>query len=248
MKRCPSCNRTYTDLSLQLCSGGRHPLIGCRPSIRWIGHTDRRTAPHERASANEIVRPDSPMRQAPHWSPHVQVRTQKKSSVIWWVLGGIAVVGIIGIGLIIMLLALSNIGANENTSNDNNNGRIVNRNSSTNTNSTPENSNQNVTPTPPSGLTDDFGVERWRTGNFPFGDIWYADDEYHMRAKEKMYLVMYAPGTDYNTENARVRVTARSVDGVSGFGLRLIVHGESSRTMRSRITRMWLSGSEPQYR
>lgn len=189
------------------------------------------------------------MRQAPHWSPPLRAGAQKKSSVIWWVLGGIAVVGIIGIGLVIMLLALSNIGGNENTSNDNSNARIVNRNSSTNTNSTPDNNNQVVTPTPPSGLTDDFAVERWRTGTFQFGDIWYADDEYHMRAKEKMYLVMYAPGTDYNTENARVRVTARSVDGVSpasGYGL--IVHGEKSPdNALEDYALLVYSGSEPQY-
>ena len=56
-----------------------------------------------------------------------------------------------------------------------------------------------------------------------------------MRAKEKMYLVMYAPNADYTTEDARVRVTARSVDGVSpasGYGL--IVHGEKSSGRRSR--------------
>ena len=34
-----------------------------------------------------------------------------------------------------------------------------------------------------------------------------------MRAKEKSYLVMYAPTNDYNTADATVRVTTRSVEG-----------------------------------
>lgn len=250
MKRCPSCNRTYTDLSLNFCLEDGSPLtVDVVP--RWAGPVNR--APRQRSTSapppTEIFRPDSRTRQAPHWSPPLQAGPRKKSSAIWWVLGGIVVVGIIGIGLVIMLLALSKIGANENSSNDNSNMRIVNRNSSTNTNITPDNNNQLATPTPPAGQTDDFAVERWRTGTFQFGDIWYADDEYHMRAKDKMYLVMYAPGTDYNTENARVRVTARSVDGVSpasGYGL--IVHGEKSPdNALEDYALLVYSGSEPQY-
>ena len=250
MKRCPSCNRTYTDLSLNFCLEDGSPLI-VDVAPRSVGPANRAplTRPTTEPPPTEIFRPDSPMRQAPHWSPPAQAGTQKKSSAIWWVLGGIAAVGIIGIGLVIMLLALSNIGANKNTSNGNSNTRVVNRNSGTNTNITPDNNNQLATPTPPSGLTDDFSVERWRTGTFQFGDIWYADDEYHMRAKEKMYLVMYAPGTDYNTENARVRVTARSVDGnspASGYGL--IVHGEKSPdSALEDYALLVYSGSEPQY-
>ena len=80
-------------------------------------------------------------------------------------------------------------------------------------------------------MTDDFSDQKWGTGNYTFGDIWYSGDEYHMRAKEKKYLVMYAPSQEYKTGNATVTVTARSVDGTpasTGFGL--IVHGERSKT------------------
>ncbi len=70
-----------------------------------------------------------------------------------------------------------------------------------------------------------------------------------MRAKEKMYLVMYAPSAEYTTENARVRVTARSVDGVSpasGYGL--IVHGEKSADGALEDYALLIyTGSEPQY-
>jgi hypothetical protein len=46
-----------------------------------------------------------------------------------------------------------------------------------------------------------------------------------------MFVVMYAPTNDYSTENATVRVTARSVDGrVPSAGFGLMVHGVQSRT------------------
>jgi len=51
-----------------------------------------------------------------------------------------------------------------------------------------------------------------------------------MSSKEKTFVVMYAPSDDYNTENATVKVTARSVDGTvpsAGFGL--MVHGAQSK-------------------
>jgi hypothetical protein len=42
-----------------------------------------------------------------------------------------------------------------------------------------------------------------------------------MSSKERMFVVMYAPSNEYSTENATVRITARSVDGsvpAAGFG------------------------------
>ncbi len=46
-----------------------------------------------------------------------------------------------------------------------------------------------------------------------------------MVSKEKTFVVMYAPSNDYNTENATVSVTARSVDGgVPSAGFGLMVH------------------------
>ncbi len=60
---------------------------------------------------------------------------------------------------------------------------------------------------------------------------------------------MYAPSDDYNTENARVSVTARSVDGTappSGYGL--IVHGEKSKDDQLEDYALLIyTGDEPQY-
>ena len=54
-----------------------------------------------------------------------------------------------------------------------------------------------------------------------------------MRSKERTYIVMYAPSDDYNTENATVKVKARSVDGdVPSAGFGLLVHGGWSKAKR----------------
>lgn len=261
MKRCPSCKRTYKDLSLNFCLEDGTPLISDTPP-----HSAKPTAGY-RAPRNtaeppptEIYRPETPLlnqvagmaqpRPAPQWSPTPQLRPQKKSNAVWWVLGGIAVAGVIGIGLVVMILALAGMGGDNSNPNGNTNSRIANGNRGANANSTSNtNANSNVNSSLPSSLVDDFAEDKWKTGTFQFGDIWYLEDEYHMRAKEKMYLVMYAPNREYNTENATVRVTARSVDGVSpasGYGL--IVHGEKSRDNALEDYALLIySGSEPQY-
>jgi hypothetical protein len=263
MKRCPSCHRTYTDVSLNFCLEDGTPLLN-DTIPHSAGPTDRYPPARNTSEPppTEIYRPNKPLNQpagfaqarpAPQWSAPPQAIPRKKSSAVWWVLAGIAVVSVIGIGIVIMLLALASMGSDENNANDSGNTRVVNRNHDTNINNTNEspnlNANTSITPELPAALTDDFGTEKWRTGTFQFGDIWYADDEFHMRAKEKTYLVMYAPGADYNTEEATVRVTARSVDGVSptsGYGL--IVHGEKSpdNTLEDYALLVY-SGEEPQY-
>lgn len=263
MKRCPSCNRTYTEPSLNFCLEDGTPLLlnaAPRPAA-----TDRYASPRNtnEPPPTEIYRPGAPMmnqvpemmppRAAPHWSPPPQTVPGKKSNAVWWVLGGIGVIGVLGVGLVVVILALASMDTNTNNSNVNSNSIVLNDNRSE-TNTSPFNNNinssiANTNSSQPSALSDDFASEKWRTGKFEFGEIWYADDEFHMRAKEKMYLVMYAPNSDYTTENARVRVTARSVDGVSpasGYGL--IVHGEKAADGSLEDYALLIyTGSEPQY-
>ena len=241
MKRCPSCNRTYTDLSLNFCLDDGTPLIVDAPTpdlnatLRYPMARDTVEPP-----PTEIYRPEQPaVNQVrpippPAWTPGpAAYPQQKKSNAIWWVLGGLVVVGIVGIGLVVMIILLASFGANQNENNSNSNVRIANRNTNANTssnlnanNANESNSNAN---TSPSSIADDFSEKKWGVSNSKFGDIWYANDEYHMRSKKDTYLVMYAPSNDYKTENATVKVTARSVDGTvpsAGFGL--IVHGSQA--------------------
>lgn len=257
MKRCPSCNRTYTDTSLNFCLEDGTPLVtdvAPDPNATIRDSAPRHTSEpppteiyRQKPSLNQVPEMIQPRPAPPQWSPTPQLRPQKRSNALWWVIGGIAVIGILGAGLMIMILALARLSANENASNDSANTRVVNTNRSANVNRTAiANSN---TSTLPASITDNFSEEKWRTGDFQFGDIWYKDDEYHMRSKEKTYLVMYAPSSDYDTENATVRVTTRSVDGsgpASGYGL--IVHGQKSPSNELEDYALLIyTGDEPQY-
>ena len=131
---------------------------------------------------------------------------------------------VIGVGLVVMIIALASMSATTNANNTNTVNRNDNRNANvvanTNTNiNTNTNSNSNSLP---AKFVDDFSQQNWGTGESKFGRIWYIDDEYHMSSKDKTFIVMYAPSDQYSTENATVKVTARSVDGTvpsSGFGL-----------------------------
>jgi hypothetical protein len=178
---------------------------------------------------------------------------RKKSSAVWWILGGLLVGGLVVGGAVIMLIALASMSGNSNnTSNRNNNVRNTNlranRNSNANSNLTNV-SNTNSTEDLPGSMTDDFSEAKWGSGDSAFGKIWYADEQYHMTSKPKTYLVMYAPSGEYNTENATVRVTARSVDGTSpssGYGL--MVHGQKKKAGDLEdYALLVLTGSEPKY-
>jgi hypothetical protein len=259
MKRCPSCNRTYTDTSLNFCLEDGSPLVSDVAPAYDLNATVRDQPPRHTSEppATEIYRqkplahraPETqqPRQAPPQWSPTPQLQPQKKSNAVWWVIGAIAVVGILGVGLIVVVLVLARLGDNDNASNNNANTRIANTDRSANANRT-VNANSN-TGSLPASLIENFSEEKWRTGNFQFGDIWYKDGEYHMRSKEKTYLVMYAPSSDYATDNSTVRVTTRSGDGsgpTSGYGL--IVHGQKSPSNELEDYALLIfTGDEPQY-
>jgi hypothetical protein len=249
MKRCPSCNRSYTDQSLNFCLEDGTPLVPDAPTPPPSDPNATMTYPPARDTAEppatEIYRPDSPLisqpprstqpppvhqQQPQQWSPTPVVTPKKKSNAIWWVLGGLAAFGVIGVGIVVVLIAWASINAsNTNNSNVNigngnrNSNVIVNNNTNLNTNTNSSNL--------PSSFTDDFTSAKWGTGDSKFGKFWYVDDEYHMRSREKTYIVMYAPSDDYSTENATVKVTGRSVDGsVPLYGFGLMVHCAQSKT------------------
>ncbi|MFN2512193.1 MAG: hypothetical protein ABR568_12220 [Pyrinomonadaceae bacterium] len=273
MKRCPSCNRTYTDISLNFCLEDGTPLVSVtapsadpNATVRYaeshrtsepppteiyqqkplLNQVPEMIQPRQGSSSGQPARGGGPPR--PQWSPAPQLRPQEKSNAVWWVIGGIAVVGILGIGLIIMMMTVTRLAA-DNPGNNNANTRVPNTNRSANANANrTANANSNTSSLPAS-VAETFSEEKWRTGNFQFGDIWYKDGEYHMRSKERTYLVMYAPSSDFATENATVRVTTRSVDGTgptSGYGL--IVHGQKSPSNELEDYALLIfTGDEPRY-
>jgi hypothetical protein len=258
MKSCPTCNRTYTDASLNFCLEDGTPLTlnappatpGFDPNAT-IRYTDaRETKPPQPATPPPSVPPGRPASQQPSYPASYQPETPvasagsafgqqqqyrpavvppppRKSNAVWWVLGGALVLGVIVFGAVIMILAIASMDSNANG----NSNRVIvnsrNNNRNANINANTANTNTNTNANLPASLSDDFSQAKWGTGNYAFGEIWYADDQYHMRAKAKSYLVMYAPSAEYDTANATVSVTARSVDGtpsLTGYGL--IIHGE----------------------
>jgi hypothetical protein len=266
MKRCPTCDRTYTDPSLNFCLEDGTPLVPDAPAfdpnatVRYPSARDTAEPP-----PTEIYRPEPPVttprRTAPppppppppqqQWTPTMTAAPpRKKSNAIWWILGGLTAVVIIGIGLVVMVIALASLSANSNNSNVNvrNDNRNANANVTTNTNVN-SNTNANVNATVPTSFTDDFSENKWGTGTSAYGKIWYDNGEYHMSSRERTFVVMYAPSNDYNTENATVKVTARSVTGevpAAGFGL--MVHCAQTREKKLEDYALLIYPStEPEY-
>jgi hypothetical protein len=242
MKHCPTCNRTYTDLSLNFCLEDGTPLKTDAPGGPDPNATLRYPSPRDTAEPppTEIYRP-APSTATPRptpappppppppqqqWSPTPTQAPRRKSNAVWWILGGVAALVVIGVGLVVMLIALASLGSDSN--NNRNANANTNRNANVTVNANVPNSNVSVTPGGP--VTDDFTEKKWNVGVSQFGRMWYENDEYHMSSKEQTYIVIYAPTDAYSTENATVKVTARSVDGTSpsnGFGL--MVHCSRSR-------------------
>jgi len=199
-----------------------------------------------------ITSPSPPPRppQQPQWTPApvASAPPRKKSNAIWWVLGGLAAVLIIGIGLVVMIIALASLNST-NTNNSNSTNRNDNRNSNVTANTNANVTNTNVNANLPTSLTDDFSQQKWGTGTSQFGRIWYQDGEYHMSSKERTFVVMYAPSDEYNTENATVKVTARSVDGgVPSAGFGLMVHCAQSKAKQLEDYALLIyPSSEPEY-
>jgi hypothetical protein len=174
---------------------------------------------------------------------------RKKSNAVWWVLGGLVALFIIGIGIVVMIIAFASLNSNTNTTNTNVNTRNENRNSNVTANANVSNVNANANAGPPGSLVDDFSQQKWGTGVSQYGRIFYANGEYHMSSRDKTFVVMYAPSDDYNTENATVKVTARSVDGQApsaGFGL--MVHCAQSKAKQLEDYALLIYPSdEPEY-
>jgi hypothetical protein len=167
-------------------------------------------------------------------------------------LGGFLACVIVGVGLVVVLIAVSlsstTDNSNANVRNENRNANVT-VNANANANANVSNANANANATVPTSLTDDFSQQKWSTGQSAFGRIWYENDEYHMTSRERTFVVMYAPSNDYNTENADVKITARSVTGdVPSAGFGLMVHCAQTRDKKLEDYALLIYPSvEPEY-
>lgn len=266
MKRCPNCNRTFTDVSLNFCLEDGTPLVDDSPVDpgATLRYTDLRPTsppateiypPPAASRPSEARRPHQQFgmadpvksRQSVQWAPVPPMPPPKKSNAVWWILGGLVVAGVVVVGVAMMVLVLASMGANSNN-NSNTNTRNSNLRANRNAN-TPGNANVNTNASVPATTTDDFSAETWDTGTSSYGDTSYVDGEYRMRSKERTYLVMYAPSQDFSTENATLSVKAHSVDGSSvttGYGL--IIHGQKTGNGKlNDYALLIFNGAEPKY-
>jgi hypothetical protein len=257
MKQCPNCKRTFNDEALNFCLADGSPLAPLvidPPSSETDSTTRYPVAPDTNPPQTEVYRPpatvvNQPPPIVPQWSPMPAAQAPRKSHAVWWILGGVAI-AIFGAGLVVVLIVIGVLTSESNTSNTNYNtipNRNTNRSNANNANSS--SANTNASSSLPASLSDDFSTKKWGTGSSQFGDFWYTDDEYHMRAKEGTYLMMYGPSNDYNTENATVRVTVRNVDGVSprsGYGL--VVHCAKKAEKFEYYTFLIYTGEKPRYK
>lgn len=262
MKRCPTCNRTYTDLSLNFCLEDGTPLTSDVPgadpnaTIRYPAARDTAEPPPTevyRPATSPTPRPAPPPPPPPpqpqQWTPTPTQPPRKKSNAVWWILGGLAALVVIGVGLVVMIIALASLNSNTNSNLNANTHENRNANVTANINTNSNTVNANTTVTRSGPFIDDFSDKKWSVGVSQYGRMWYDNGEYHMSSKPQTFIVMYAPSDDYSTENATVKVTARSVDGTvpsAGFGL--LVHGGWSKAKRLEDYALLIYPSEqPQY-
>ncbi|HEX8709573.1 MAG TPA: hypothetical protein VF723_15135 [Pyrinomonadaceae bacterium] len=253
MKRCPACQRTYTDNDLSFCLEDGTALVnagpgsespsGFDPNATLAFNTARETNP----PPVEIYNPGPALPERPAPTPSWGQQQQqpyapaappaRKTSATPWIIGAIAAVVVLGIGIVVLL----SIAGSSNDSNQNNSNRVVNQNNANrNSNSSVVNANNSnavntngmantssSTSTEPASLSDDFSVQKWPTGTAAYGSF-YQDGEYHMKARPNLYVYMFPLNVAaYTTKDASVKVTARSVDGKSPeYGYGLIVHGK----------------------
>src|SRR5437588_7137789 len=261
MKRCPQCNRTYTDDALSFCLDDGSPLVSTAapssfdPSATVQYPQSRETTPQptiaypsQQPSMPPPPQPPSP----PAWSPMPPAQPQKRS--VWpWILGIGAVLVFMVIGVVILIVAVASMTNTNNNNGNSNSNRTANRNTNTNKNANSDVTNTNENSNARSTLTsfsDDFSKQDWRTGSSTYGTMWYADEEYHMKGVKGFYFVIYAPDKpDYKTKNATVRIGTRSIDGVSpstGYGL--VVHGLMKNDQLEDYAFLIFSGDDPKYK
>jgi len=259
MKRCPQCNRTYTDDALSFCLDDGSPLLSASGPMSDPGATVQYPQPRDTSPQATIAfnpgqaapPPPSPPIPPPSWNPMPPSAPQKRS--VWpWILGIGAVLVLMGIGVVILIFAVAKIANNNNNNgNSNNSNKVANRNANKNTNANADETNSNANSRSSlTSFTDDFSSKTWGTGESQFGNIWYQDEEYHMHATKGGFIVMYGPDKpEYKTENATVRVGLRSIDGnppLTGYGL--TVHGEKKDGKLEDYGFLIYNGENPKYK
>src|SRR5437660_8846671 len=118
MKRCPQCNRTYTDDALSFCLDDGSPLqtVSAPPAYdpsATVQYPPQRDTTPQPTIAYTPNQPPPPITPPPAWSPMPPPQARKRSA--WpWILGIGAILVFIGIGVVILIIAISLNSQNNN--------------------------------------------------------------------------------------------------------------------------------------
>jgi hypothetical protein len=259
MKKCPTCNRTYTDEALSFCLDDGAPLLTTSdaPASFDPSATMRYTEARDTAPPTEVYRPGPPSGTGnqiinPSWAsiPGAHAAPPpKRKSLLPWIIGGSVLLVVLGIGVVVLLAVLVSLNSNSNKSNSNNSNKGSGAGLTNANNANSKNANGNSSSS--AALTDDFTEAKWLTGNFSNGNFWYQNDEYHMRATADHSVVVYAPDKDtYYTQDSTVRVTVRSVSGTTpsyGYGV-AVLGGLDDKDQLADYSFLIFTGNDPQYK
>ncbi|HEX8195278.1 MAG TPA: hypothetical protein VF571_03625 [Pyrinomonadaceae bacterium] len=245
MKRCPVCNRTYTDETQNFCLEDGATLVASGSGTSGFGSTQQNQT----------------------WQPQnlTGAQPRKKSSPLLWILGILAAVVVLGgVGLFGLLIVIG-ILANNNNNNNNNNNRTnynsninSNRSSNSNVNSIanrPANSNSGLNPNSNSSTTTGrlkYGRIDWGKLDSAFGHGEYIAGEYQVNCKkaDSYYVIVIdtVVKDEYVTKNAITKITARSISGASPYlGYGLLIHSDTV-ALKSDYAFVIRTDKDPAYR
>lgn len=245
MRKCPVCNRTYTDESLNFCLEDGATLVADTTPSNFGSPSGFNTQPPNTAQSWQPTVPQNFVNPAP----------RKKSSPVLWILGILGVLAVVvGVGFfgLLVLIGLAVDNQNENNSNASNirsantNGSSANRASTNGSNSKIQINNTTKT----AKLDDDF--TNWGKLDSEFGKADVTGGEYQVNSKkDNFYYVVVADSkvTDkFATNNATTRVTARSVSGASpSLGYGLVVHSDPT-PLKNDYAFVIRTGTTPAFR
>ena len=154
MKRCPTCNKTFTDQNLSFCIEDGTPLAQIADGA---DETTVVSPPPSKADQSAATEPYVPRDWQQDYQPPGSFAPAEKKRKVWpWVLGigGAFLLGIVGLGIVLALMIPKMARNNANTSNANSIAEPLNSNANTNVATPPSNLNSNSANENP-GITDE---------------------------------------------------------------------------------------------
>lgn len=211
MKVCPHCNQTYADETLNFCLNDgsilQQQTSGVETPTVLLNHP-RQTISNQQQFGTAVQHNNT------NWgivTPNAAAQPKRKSRAWLWVLGifgGIILLCGGGFAALIALVPDNPKPANYNSGSYNNSG--INRKDSSSTSSSKDN------------------LASWKPASETFGNTEYKNSELVMASRQTgYYYVLVTPKSDFRTENATTKVTAKNTTGGSTqYGFGLLIHSD----------------------